>query len=208
MLHSKIYLILGIGTDIGKTFFIENLCRKIPTARAIKPIVSGILDDDLNSDSAKILAAMNLKLTKENLDKISPWRFEMPVSPHFAGEINYNDLLKFCRKEIANTHNANNDFLFIESAGGVMSPINNEKTFLDLARDLKIPIILISSNYLGAISHSLTAIEVLKKNNIFIEKIVLNENFPSKIENIKIAQTISSFSQVEVIEMSKFLNQI
>lgn len=207
MLNNKIYLILGIGTDIGKTYFIENLCRKIPAAKAIKPIVSGILDDDLNSDSAKILAAMNLKLNKENLDKISPWRFEMPVSPHFAGEVNYPELLNFCQKEIDAAKN-NDDFLFIESAGGVMSPINNEKTFLDLARDLKLPIILISSNYLGAISHSLTAIEVLQKNNIFIEKIVLNENFPSKIENLKIAQTISSFSKVETIEMSKFFNQI
>ncbi len=206
-LQNKIYLILGIGTDIGKTFFIENLCRKIPGAKAIKPIISGVLDDDLNSDSAKILAAMNLKLTKENLDKISPWRFENPVSPHFAGEINYEDLLKFCHKEIS-AAKANNDFLFIEGAGGVMTPINNQKTFLNLARDLQLPVILISSNYLGAISHSLTAIEVLKKNNIYIEKIVLNENFPSKIENIKIAQTISSFSQVEVIEMSQFLNQI
>lgn len=207
MLNNKIYLILGIGTDIGKTFFIENLCRKIPAAKAIKPIVSGVLDDDLNSDSAKILAAMGLKLSAENLDKISPWRFEMPVSPHFAGEINYLELLNFCQKEISAAKN-NNDFLFIESAGGVMSPITNEKTFLDLARDLKLPIILISSNYLGAISHSLTAIEVLQKNNVFIEKIVLNENFPSKIENLKIAQTISSFSKVETIEMSKFLNQI
>lgn len=207
MLKSKIYLILGIGTDIGKTFFIENLCRKIPTAKAIKPIASGCVDDDINCDSAKILSAMNLELNKKNLDKISPWRFEMPASPHFAGKVNYEELLNFCTSEIDDAKK-NDDFLFIESAGGVMSPINNEKTFLDLARDLKIPVILISANYLGAISHSLTAIEVLKKNNIFIEKIVLNENFISIVENIKIAKTISSFSQVEVTEMSKFFNQI
>ncbi len=207
MLKSKIYLVLGIGTDIGKTFFIENFCRKINGAKAIKPIISGAKDDDKNSDSAKILAVMNQELTVENLNKISPWRFEIAASPHFAGEVDYKNLLNFCRQKIEEAKN-NDEILLIESAGGVMSPINNDKTFLDLARDLQIPTILISANYLGAISHSLTAIEVLKKNNIFIEKIVLNENFPSIIENQKIAQTISSFSKIETIEISKFFNQI
>jgi dethiobiotin synthetase len=204
MLKDKIYLILGINTDIGKTFLVENLCKKLPNVKAIKPVISGVSDDDLNSDSAKILTALGLKLNKSNLDEISPWRFKEPVSPHFAGEVNYDELLKFCLKNIVKAKESG-DFLFIESAGGVMSPITYQKTFLDLARDLQIPTLLVSSNYLGAISHTLTAVEVLKKNDVIIEKIILNENFSSKTDSNKIIKTIESFCEADVVAMKDFL---
>ncbi len=207
MLKERIYLILGINTEIGKTFLVENLCKKIANSRAIKPVISGMTDDDKNSDSAKILAAMNLELNKENLDKISPFRFQMPVSPHFAGKVDYQALINFCQKNIE-AAKKNNEFLFIESAGGVMSPITNDKTFLDLARILQIPILLVSSNYLGAISHSLTAIEVLKKYHLLVEKIIVNENFDSLIASEEIAKTIQGFSAIETITINKFFNSL
>jgi len=205
MLKQKSYLILGIGTDVGKTFFVENLCRNFTNSKAIKPVASGVLDDDLTSDPAKILQALNLKVTKENLDKISPWRFVEPVSPHFAGEVNYTDLKNFCLEKIAAAKEEGN-FLFIEAVGGVMSPITHEKTCLDLAGDLKIPTLLISSNYLGSISHTLTAVDVLKKRGLFLEKIILNENSSSKTATKDIVKTIENFSQIEVVTMKHFFN--
>jgi dethiobiotin synthetase len=205
MLKEKNYLILGIGTDVGKTFFVEALCKKFSNVKVIKPVVSGSLDSDLHSDSAKILTALGRVINKDNLDEISPWRFKEAVSPHFAGDVNYEDLKKFCLEKI-NEAKEQNSFLFIEAAGGVMTPINNEKTFLDLARDLKITILLVSSNYLGSISHTLTAVEVLKKNDISLEKIILNENSPSSIEVKHIVNTIENFSKTEVVTMKKFFN--
>lgn len=205
MLKEKKYLVLGIGTDIGKTFFVENFCLKNSKAKAIKPVISGFQDDDLNSDAAKILRAMNLEINQKNLDEISPWRFEEPISPHLAGIVDYKKLLQFCQKKI--TEKKADEILLIEGAGGVMSPITNEKTFLDLARDLKIPVLLVAANYLGAISHTLTAIEVLKKNEVLIEKIIFNEIFPSKKNSQDIAKAIYDFSQVETVAMSN-LNSI
>lgn len=207
MLAEKIYLILGINTEVGKSFLVENLCKILPNSRAIKPVITGFRDDDDFSDSARILAAMNLELTKENLDKISPFRFEKPVSIHFAGRVNYQKLINFCQENIINSKR-NDEFLFIEAAGGIMSPITDSKTFLDVAQCLQIPILLVSSNYLGAISHSLTAMETLKKHNLFVEKIIFNEHFDTQIASARIAKTIENFSKVETIAISKFLNSL
>lgn len=221
MLKEKIYFIVGIGTDIGKTFLVENLCRNFPSAMAIKPIISGFKNDDENSDSAKILSVINnsqislkspferLRMTSK-LDDVSPWRFEEAVSPHFAAknsgtEINFSDVKNFCQEKIS-LAKTNNQFLFIEAAGGVMTPINDEKTFLDLAAELKIPTLLVSANYLGSISHTLCAVTALKSRNVAIEKIIINEDLPTRLPpSLSPNQTIENFTKIEVISLKNLL---
>lgn len=231
MLKEKIYFIVGIGTDIGKTFLVENLCRNFPGAMAIKPIASGFKDDDENSDSIKLLNSTKQipKQVQDDdegkiyqkichpelvlgsiLNSISPWRFTEAVSPHFAAknsgtEINFFDVKNFCQEKIS-LAKSNNQFLFIEAAGGVMTPINDEKTFLDLAAELKIPTLLVSANYLGSISHTLCAVTALKSRNVAIEKIIINEDLPTQLpSSLSPNQTIENFSKIEVISLKNLL---
>ena len=186
------YLILGTGTDIGKSFLVENLCRIWPNTTAIKPVCTGFRDDDKNSDPARILTALNQEISKKNLDKISPWRFEEACSPHFVKEkISFLEVVKFCEQKISENKNKT---LLIEAAGGVMTPINNQKTFLDLAEKLKIPVFLVCGNYLGAISHTLSA----------VEKIIINELDKSKFS---ITKTIEAFSKSKSTTMHEFLRE-
>lgn len=214
MLKSKIYFIAAIGTDSGKTYFVENICRNLrkkkESVMAIKPIVSGFDDGDKNSDPARILSALDLKISKKNLDLISPWRFEKAISPHLAGKINFEKVKNFCLEKISFAKKQK-EFLFIEAAGGVMSPINEQKTFLDLATELKIPLLLITENYLGSISHTFCAIEALKSRKILIEKIIINEHFSglqksSGIQTKQLSKVIKNFSGIEVIFLKNFLD--
>ena len=212
-LKEKIYLIFAIGTDLGKTFFVENLLKNTKNSFAIKPIISGFDEGDLNSDSAKILQALNLQITADNFNWISPWRFKEPVSPHFAGEISgkeidFSQVVDFCKKNIEKAK-ANDSYLFIETAGGVMSPINYEKTFLDLASELKLPILLIGANYLGAISHILTAFNALKNSNNIVEKIIINDELPNlQKQQFDINKTIENFTQTHSLSLNNFFKQI
>jgi dethiobiotin synthetase len=231
MLKEKIYLIVGIGTDIGKTFLVENLCRNFPGAMVIKPIVSGFKDDDENSDSIRLLNSTKQipKQVQDDdegkiyqkichpelvlgsiLNSISPWRFTEAVSPHFAAknsgtEINFFDVKNFCQEKIS-LAKSNNQFLFIEAAGGVMTPINDKKTFLDLAAELKIPTLLVSANYLGSISHTLCAVAALKSRDVAIEKIIINEDLPTQLpQSLSPNQTIENFSKIAVISLKNLL---
>jgi dethiobiotin synthetase len=205
---SKVYFVAAIGTDIGKTFLVENLCRILPNVAAIKPIASGFREGDEGSDSAKILSALSLENSPQNINSITPWRFEPAVSPHFAGKINFDEVVDFCQTKISEAKSANK-ILFIEAAGGVMTPINYEKTFLDLAAELKIPTLLVSANYLGAISHTLCALEALKARGVVVEKIILNDDLPmvAKSPN-ELVTTLKNFGGVEVVLMKDFLELI
>lgn len=213
MLSKKIYFIAAVGTDIGKTFLVEKLCRAFPNSSVIKPIASGFRDDDLNSDSAKILAAMNKKVSQESLDEVSPWRFEEAISPHFAAqnsgrEIDFAAVKNFCVKKISEAERFD-QFLFIEAAGGVMTPLNNDKTFLDLVAELRIPVLLVTANYLGAISHTLSAVEALKSRGLLIEKIIVNESLPN-LQNQVISpiSTIQNFSKITTLLLENFLQKL
>lgn len=202
-----IFFITSTGTDIGKTFTLEKLCRKLldegKNVKAIKPIISGFKDDDQNSDCAKILKVLGKDLNKKNLDEISLYRFSAPLSPNIAAdlenrEIDFASLLSFCQNAILDAKK-NNSYLFIEGAGGVMTPITNNKTFLDLIEELKIPAILVTANYLGTISHTLTAIEALKIRKIKIDKIIFNIR-ETQIDAKQTLETLRKFIDIRIDE--------
>ena len=189
--------------DNGKTFLVENLCKKNSKYNAIKPIITGFINDN-NSDSAKILNALNIKVNKSNLDKISPWRFKKPLSPNFVINISKNEIVDFCKKNIKNSQQ-NHQTLLIEGAGGVMTPINNNFTFLDLAQDLKLPILLVTSNYLGSISHTLCCLEAIKNKNLKVSKIIVNEHQLMPIKTLKFIDCLNNFCNYEIVSMKAFI---
>lgn len=213
MLKDKIYFIAGIGTDIGKTFTVEKLCKTLKNSSAIKPIASGFSDNDQMSDSAKILHSMGISHSSQPIDSITPWRFRDPISPHFAAEeasktIDFMEVKAFCLQKIEQAKK-DNQFLFIEAAGGVMTPINHSKTFLDLVAELHIPTLLVSANYLGSISHTLCAYNALSSRGVNVENIIINQGLPTIDESVRaIDQTIQNFSGVTTLTLEEFLKTL
>ncbi len=209
MLTQKKYIILGIGTDIGKTFLVEKLCEKFPLAKAVKPIATGFSKDDQHSDSYRIQKALKKNNQNFLLNEITPFAYEQASSPHLVASIDYSKIVEFCLHEI-NLADQKKSHLFIESAGGVMTPINFNKTYLDLTKDIGINVLLVSSNYLGAISHTLTAVTALNANKITVEKIFINEDLNKSqnffknygdIEFNDMAKTIESFTKIPVLSL-------
>ena len=66
--------------------------------------------------------------------------------------------------------------LVIEGAGGVMSPIAEDATNLDLFAELGLEVILVTGSYLGAVSHTLTAIAALQVRGVAVAAIVVSES--------------------------------
>jgi dethiobiotin synthetase len=173
----KKYFITATGTGIGKTAItcalVHQLIKNGKKVAALKPVISGW--EDVDTDTHKILAALNLPATQENIEKISPWRFTAPLSPDVAAKmegrvVDFAELVTFCEDV------SKSDYLLIEGAGGVMTPITNNKTMADLIAALQIPAILIAGTYLGTISHTLAALKALESYNIEVSHIVLNQS--------------------------------
>ena len=58
------------------------------------------------------------------------------------------------------------DYLFIEGVGGVMVPLNQDETYLDLLQLSPYPIILVVGMKLGCLNHALLTAAVLKQRGL------------------------------------------
>jgi len=180
---SRRLFIAGAHTDVGKTYAACAILRAARKAgrsvAALKPVVSGFdAGDWAESDPGRLLAALGRPQTMAELDAISPLRFTAALSPPMAARLEDVDLRlakleDFCRQRLA-TSTA--DLVLVEGVGGVMSPIAEDATGLDLMISLGLPSVLVGGSYLGGISHTLTAIETLRARGLAIEAVVISQD--------------------------------
>lgn len=156
------YIIAGIGTEIGKTF-ISSILTESLQADYWKPIQSGALDFT-DSDTVRSLISNSTTVFHPEA-----YRLNEPMSPHAAAAIDGIEI-ELSKFELPNTGN----HLIVELAGGLMVPLNDRETNLDLIKKLNIPLILISKNYLGSINHTLLSVEILKMNDIEVKGLIFN----------------------------------
>ena len=189
--------ITASGTDVGKTFvaagLIGYLRGKGEEIDAVKPIVSGFDPARAgDSDSGVLLRALGLPLTEEELQDISPWRFAAPLSPDMAArhegkEIDFEQVISFCETAIKEAEGS----LLVEGVGGVMVPIDQSNTVLDWIGELDLPVVLVAGTYLGSISHTLTAAEVLDQADCDLRAIVVSESEGSHVPLYETVATIA-----------------
>jgi dethiobiotin synthetase len=173
--------ITATGTDVGKTFVAASLIRYLQqmgrAVQAIKPVVSGFdAEHPEASDCGVLLRALGLPVTPEEIAGISPWRFRAPVSPDLAARregqrIDVDEVISFCQGAIEQRQ----DILLIEGIGGIMVPLDEQRTVLDVMMALQLPLILVAGSYLGTISHTLTALDALFRRDMKLMAIIVSE---------------------------------
>ncbi|MDB5480961.1 MAG: ATP-dependent dethiobiotin synthetase BioD [Caulobacteraceae bacterium] len=176
--------VAGTGTDVGKTYVTASLIRGLREAgmltEALKPVVSGF-DPDApeGSDPAVLLQALGRDWSPGALAEIAPWRFRAPLSPPLAaaregGCLSGEMVIAHCRDRAERM--PDEAWLLVESAGGVMSPLDDTLTMLDLAAALEAPVLLVAGSYLGTISHTLTAAAVIKSAGLALAGVVMSDS--------------------------------
>lgn len=169
-------LITGIGTDVGKTIASAIITEALQ-ADYWKPIQAGDLDQ---SDSHKI---NNYISNSKSIIHPNSYALQTPVSPHYAASL---DNITIDIKKIKEPKTQNH--LVIEGAGGILVPLNEKDTILDLIQpDYKV--IIISRHYLGSINHTLMTIEALKHRKITIAGILFNGEENLATESIILSKT-------------------
>jgi dethiobiotin synthetase len=178
----KRVFVAGAHTDVGKTFV---ACAMIGAAReaglsveALKPVASGFDPADwADSDPAHLLRALGRPLSDDELDWITPWRFAAPLAPPMAARLEQRGLrlgaiADFCTGRAAESRA---DLFVVEGVGGLMSPIAEGATGLQLMTALDLPVVLVGGTYLGSISHTLTALETARAHGLTIAGLVISQ---------------------------------
>lgn len=172
--------ITGIGTDVGKTITSAIITQALQ-ADYWKPIQAGDIE---NSDSHKMQRYISNNKTQIFQNS---YTLNTPASPHFAAKIDGITIdLKQIMEPITKNH------LVIEGAGGLLVPLNDTDSIIDLIqKDYKI--ILVSRHYLGSINHTLLSIEALKSRNLTIAGIIFSGDENQATEEIILKKTKAKF---------------
>ncbi|MBC8000945.1 MAG: dethiobiotin synthase [Opitutaceae bacterium] len=145
---ARTYFITGTDTDVGKTvlttLLIRHLRRVGAVVRAAKPICSGGRDD-----ARTLHNALEGSMT---LDEINPWHFTAPIAPVLAArragrKIVLAEVVQYLR----NLRKATETFL-VEGAGGLLSPLGENFSSLELIQELRARPIIVCPNRLGAVN--------------------------------------------------------
>lgn len=196
------YFVTATGTDIGKTYVSAQLISAWRAqgyvVQATKPLMSGFAEDALEqSDAGRLLMAMGKEVSAASVSEMCLHRLTPPLAPNVAMRQagvrqDHAEIRGFVQRRMAQPA----DFHLVEGAGGVMSPLTDEKLQIDLMADLQLPIILISAAYLGSISHTLTALYAIKARGLKVAAVVISQPSVTSGEPGVFAEELNLFSDV------------
>jgi dethiobiotin synthetase len=176
----------GTDTEVGKTYQAAELARQLTDNRirvgVYKPVASGLSlsahDEELNpsetgSDANILCRAAGL--SESLLSRICPQSFRAPLAPPVAAALEGSSVDESLLIEGARWWTGQCEFLIVEGAGGLCSPISSSMTVIDLARQLELPVVLVAANRLGCVSQILLAAEALQRRDMHLFAVVLNQ---------------------------------
>ncbi len=199
MLNFPKIVVCGTDTDVGKTLISTLLVQGL-NATYWKPIQSGIQDGGDTS-----FVCQTLKLPQERFLS-EAYRLQAPVSPHWAAEQDSQWIDPKCLAIpcVKNT-------LVIETAGGLMVPLNRKWLQIDQIKEWGQPIILVARSGLGTLNHTLLSIEAAKKRNIPLIGLILNgpvhQDNPKTLEQFGGIPVIAQIPRLEKISPRSLANE-
>lgn len=162
----KKYFITGISTEVGKTVA-SAIVTEALQADYWKPIQSGDLE---NSDTDKV---RRLVSNETSFFHDNSYALQTPMSPHAAAAID-GVRIELDKIVAPNTEN----HLVIEGAGGLLVPLNDTDTILDLIQP-EYKVIVVSRHYLGSINHTLLTVNLLKAKGFDVALLYSGDEHPT-----------------------------
>jgi len=174
----KSVFITGTDTGVGKTVVTgllgHYLLKKGYNVTTQKWIQTGsmVIPDDIKEHLD--LMGKNIADIREHLVQMCSYMFKFPASPHLAARMEKRKIHSAKIKSSFGALSQRSDCVLVEGIGGALVPYNNQRYVVDIAAQLKLPVVVVASNKLGAINHIAMTIEVLKKRGMKILGIIFN----------------------------------
>ena len=191
------FWVLGTDTEIGKTAVALGLLRAFnraaalrsaPKPRYLKPVQTGVSAHEPNAGDAGMAAAKGFAAQ-------TLFAFAAPASPELAARLEGRTLR--ASTVLAAIDNAlegdcgevpcgsrgtspSGRLTLIEGAGGLLVPLNDRESMLDLVRESGLPAVLVVGNKLGALNHARLSIDRLRHEGVPLLGIILNRPIPAE----------------------------
>jgi dethiobiotin synthetase len=198
---TKGFFILGTDTHVGKTTIAVSLLYALKASGystiALKPVASGAQATKnglRNEDALSLQKAATIHLSYE---QVNPFCFAAATAPHIAAaqqacKLGVTKIVQACRPLLHDTA----DYRVIEGIGGVLVPLNERETMLDLVQALGFPTILVVGLRLGCLNHALLTYESLRIRNISVVACLCNQIDPAMLFHQENCLILSQYIQV------------
>ena len=175
---SQGFFITGTDTGVGKTVVAAGLAALFKKngldAGVMKPIQTGCIirrGSRIAPDARFLARAVK---TNDPMDLICPYRFKIPAAPLVAAEYEGTtidlDRIESAYKTLASRHR----IMVVEGIGGLLTPITPSETVLDLARRLRLPLIIVAHTRLGMLNHALLTVRYAQQTGAAVLGIIFN----------------------------------
>ena len=194
--------VTGSNTGVGKTTVAIEIVRHISKTRAVKvrkPVETNCeLSEQsyIPKDAIALSAACQLQ---EPLNKVCPYCFEIEARAELAStdsseKLTLEDLVLACKCDV------DENFVLVEGAGGLYSPIAEAALNVDLAIELQLPLLIVVHDELGAISQALLTLEAAKNNNLTVLGVILNVVEGNNLSN---KEALTAYTKTPVVSFSQ-----
>lgn len=195
--------ITGTNTDAGKTYVAAMIVRQLRAqgfrVGVYKPVASGCvdakeIDGDWNNDRAAAMKGNHTALEgscvsqdavtlwesagrPRCLDDVCPQRFLASITPHLAAIAEGKKLDRALVSQGISAWANDFEIVIVEGAGGLMTPLDEDDSFADLAAELGYPMIVVAPNLIGVINQTLQTLVVADNfgDGLPVAGIVLND---------------------------------
>lgn len=177
-MKNKAIFITGTDTDVGKTVICAGIAAALKKrdidVGVMKPVATGAKKRKNKFISSDVEFLIKASGVKDEISLVNPYCIDLPLAPNIAFKLRKKNIslekIKYCFEELKEKHS----LLVVEGIGGLLVPIRNNYLVTDLIKDLEIPLIIVSSNGLGTINHTLLTIRQARELGIDILGVIFN----------------------------------
>ncbi|TLM69333.1 MAG: dethiobiotin synthase [Deltaproteobacteria bacterium] len=173
--------VTGTDTGVGKSAIAAALARYFSrqglSVGVMKPCETGVADVSRPGDDARLLRWAADSRDDDRI--IAPYRLTEPLAPSLAasreGVVIDPGHIADCLLQVQ----CGKDLVIVEGAGGLMVPLRGGYLIADLARDLGLPLLVVSRASLGTINHTLLTVFAARAMELPLAGFVINR-MPAK----------------------------
>ncbi len=161
--------VTGTDTNVGKTVVsaaLLSLFRGTNSCRYWKPVQTGCASDDDTATVRYLSAGTEADILNHGV------RLHAPVSPHLAARLAGQRLEVEPLAALLRAQPAAGPWI-VEGAGGVLVPINETETMVDLMVAMALPVVVVTRTTLGTINHTLLTLEALRRRALTVAGVVM-----------------------------------
>ncbi len=179
--------VTGTGTGVGKTVLSALLTAAFDGAYW-KPIQTGREGGRVETDRETVMRCAEIDASLAPPER---YIFDPPVSPHLAAR---QAGVTIDLETISKPRIDGNRPMIIEGAGGVMVPINDTDSMLDLMCRFRAPVVIATRTTLGTINHTLLTLNAVRQAQAVLAGVVMIGE-----ENRNNREAIEHYGRVDVV---------